>query len=330
MKFQALHRRRRGILGAEILIRTSRKEHMKKMVMMVAVATHVFCCVAECNEETAPLKVLAIGNSFSIHMHSAVPPVAAALGRRVDICTMYIGGCSLERNCSNLAASETTPYQIDWTWDNKKGNPAVPFMSALVDVEDKKSGKVYKKSNIPQMLRAEKWDVVTIQQASHESWRPESYHPFGEVLVKAVREGAPQAKIAVQETWSYVSSSPRYAQWGIDQSEMYNRLHKCYGDFAKKYGLAVIPVGTAVQLYRHCLSARSADVEVGGDPVGSSSSGDTIHMNPDGEHLQALVWAGSLLGVDVSKCTYVPKNVKPKRAAVMRECASQVIVAKPL
>ena len=41
-------------------------------------------------EDAKPLKVLAIGNSFSIGMHAALPPVAKSFGRRVDICTMYI------------------------------------------------------------------------------------------------------------------------------------------------------------------------------------------------------------------------------------------------
>ncbi len=275
--------------------------------------------------DAKPLKVLSIGNSFSIGMHAALPPVAKSFGRRVDICTMFIGGCSLERHCKNLAEPESAPYKINWTWDNQLSNPVVPFAGVLANVVDAKTGKVRKMSNIPQMLRAEKWDVVTIQQASHESWKSESYHPFGDELVKAIREGAPQAKIVVQETWSYVSFCPRYAQWGIDQTEMYNRLHKCYGDFAAKYGFDVIPVGTAVQLYRRRLPVRSTDTEVGGDPVGKSPNGDSIHMNANGEYLQSLVWAGALLGVDVAECNYVPKAVSREKAAVMRECAARAV-----
>lgn len=273
-----------------------------------------------------PLKVLAIGNSFSIQMHWAVPPVAENLGRRIDICTMYIGGCSLKRHCANLRKREATPYQIDWTYDNKKANPNVPFLSVLTNQTSKKTGRVTKRANIPQMLRAEKWDVVVIQQASHESWKPETYHPFGDKLVKAVREGAPQAKIVVQETWSYVSFCPRYAKWGIGQTEMYDRLRACYDDFASSYGFDIMPVGTAVQIYRRQLPVRSTDTEVGGDPVGKSPTGDSIHMNADGNYLQALVWVGTLLDLDVTKCSYVPKGVDPARGAIMRTCAAQAVV----
>ncbi len=278
-------------------------------------------------ERGRPLKVLMIGNSFSIQMQAAVPPVAAAMGRRLDICSMYIGGCPLERHCKNAADPKAKPYQINWTWDGKNGNPDVPFMSVLTDVKAKKGDKVNKMANIPEMLRAEKWDVVTIQQASHESWRPESYHPWGDELVKTIREGAPQAKIVVQETWSYVSFCPRYAKWGIDQTEMYNRLHKCYGELAGKYGFDVIPVGTAVQLYRKRLPVRTTDTDLGGDPVGALK-GDSIHMNADGTYLQSLVWAGTLFGVDVTKCTYAPKRIDPAKAAVMRECAAKAVAER--
>lgn len=275
--------------------------------------------------QAKPLKVLSIGNSFSLQMHWALPPVAAEMGRRLDICTMYIGGCSLERHCLCLRNPKAYPHQIDWTYDNKGANPNVPFRSVLVDHKDTKTGRVTKRSNIPLMLRAEKWDVVVIQQVSDQSWKGETYHPFGDELVKAIRAGAPQAKIVLQETWSYVSFCPHYAEWGIGQEEMYNRLHACYCDFAREYGFDIIPVGTAVQHYRRLLPVRSTATEVGGDPVGKSPKGDSIHMNSDGNYLQALVWAGTLLGVDVTKCRYAPEGVDPARAAVMRTCAAWAV-----
>lgn len=300
------------------------------IAVLATVATVSGFGMSTAGDQSRPLKVLAIGNSFSIQMHWAVPPVAASLGRRLDICTMYIGGCSLERHCNNLRAPETMPYQIDWTYNNLKENADVPFLSVLTNLTSKKTGRATRRSNIPQMLKAERWDVVVIQQASHESWKSETYHPAGDELVKVIREKAPQAKIVVQETWSYVSFCPRYEKWGIDQTEMYNRLHVCYGDFASAYGFDLIPVGTAVQLYRRQLPVRSTDTEVGGDPVGKSPKGDSIHMNADGNYLQALVWAGTLLGVDVANCAYVPKGVDPARAAVMRKCAAQAVANRKL
>jgi len=39
---------------------------------------------------------------------------------------------------------------------------------------------------------------------------------------------------------------------------MYAKLHVAYGDFAKANGFMVIPVGTAVQLYRKRLRDEAA------------------------------------------------------------------------
>ena len=129
----------------------------------------------------------------------------------------------------------------------------------------------------------------------------------------------------MQETWSYVSFCPRYAKWGIDQSVMYDRLRTCYDGFASSYGFDVMPVGTAVQIYRRQLPVRSTDTEVGGDPVGKSPTGDSIHMNADGNYLQALVWAAKLFGADVTTCTYAPDGMPSERAAFLRRIAQKAV-----
>jgi len=189
------------------------------------------CKAAEDSER--PLKVLMIGNSFSICNLKQMPNVAAAMGKRLDLASLYIGGCSLKQHWNNVVAASTNatlrPYRFDRIVD---GNMTVDGA----------------KANIPDALVLDKWDVVTVQQASHFSWRPETYEPFGGFLVAKIRELAPQAKVVVQETWSYPPWDGRLAKFGIDQAEMYRRLHGAYAGFAEKYGLEVIPVGTAAEI----------------------------------------------------------------------------------
>ena len=192
-----------------------------------------------------------------------------------------------------------------------------------------------RKGNIPSILKEEKWDVVTIQQASHQSWQPESYHPFGDNLVKYVRENAPQAKIVVHETWSYTPWDKRLEKWGIDQNEMYARLHAAYAAFAKTYGLEVIPTGTAVQLVRKELPVKYTENSLGGDVVGGAKfiekdgkwipKGDVFHMGPDGNYLQALVWTAKLFGVDVTKCGYKPSKMSAERADFLKRMAMRAV-----
>ena len=270
---------------------------------------------AKTEAEKAPLKILMIGNSFSVQMVAHLPPVAKSLGLKADVCSLYIGGCPLSKHWKNVCAPTSTPYSVTRSIDGVKQ-------------------KAFK-GNIPAVLKSEKWDIVTIQQASHESWKGESYHPCGDSLVKYIRENAPQAKIVVHETWSYTPWDKRLAKWKINQDEMYAKLHAAYGDFAKQYGFEVIPTGTAVQLVRKELPVKYAENSLGGDVVGSckfvekdgkwTPKGDVFHMGPHGNYLQALVWTAKLFGADVTKCTYKPGGMKDERAAFLRQMAMKAV-----
>ena len=287
---------------------------MKRMILGLTVGALLLNARAE-EPTKAPLKVLMIGNSFSVQMVKSMPPVATNLGYSLDICSMYIGGCSLERHWNNICAPTSAPYSVTRSVN----------------------GKLAKKfnGNIPAVLKSEKWDIVTIQQASHHSWIKDSYHPFGDDLVKYIRANAPQAKIVVHETWSYTPWDKRLKGWKIDQNEMYEKLHAAYGDFAKQYGFDVIPTGTAVQLVRKELPVKYTENSLGGDVGGSckfvekdgkwTPDGDVFHMGPSGNYLQALVWTAKLFGADVTKCTYKPKRMADERAAFLRQMAMKAV-----
>jgi hypothetical protein len=273
------------------------------------------------------LKVLMIGNSFSISCLRHLPDVARACGADLDLASLFIGGCSLERHWRNVeaAAKDATfrPYRFDRV---RNGRRIVEKGAA----------------NIPDALAMDRWDVVTIQQASHQSWRKSSYHPWGDRLVAKIRAIAPQARIFVQETWSYTPWDRRLAKWRIDQNEMYAKLHAAYADFAAKYAFPVIPMGTAVQEWRRRLPVKYAANSFGGDVVGggdrpgerfrrNAANGwtptcDVFHLNsPHGTYLQALVWAASLFdGVDVAKCAYRPDGVSEAEAKLMRDVAAEM------
>lgn len=232
-----------------------------------------------------PLKVLGIGNSFTISLQAFWPNVARECGTPMQYAVLYIGGCELSRHAENIdkAAADPSfkPYAI---YQNYCGRRHTRL-----------------KSNIQEMLKADRWDVVTIQQASHESWRWESYPEAAAKLVATIRELAPQAKIVVQQTWSYSNYDKRICDpekggagtWGFDQTGMYERLRDCYDRIAKTCGFEVIRVGDAVQAFRRGYPVK----ETAQDVVGSRETDDKgkvqcdpIHLNSRGQFLQALVW----------------------------------------
>ena len=258
----------------------------KIITLAVAAAAVSFGFSAENADKDKPLKVLMIGNSFSISCTRQLPQVAKANGHKLDLASLYIGGCSLERHWRNVEAAATNatfkPYRFD------------RFVDGHCIVEKARA-------NIPDALAMDKWDIVTVQQASHASWDPATYHPWGDNLVAKIRELAPQAKILVQETWSYPPWDRRLKNFGFDQVEMYARLHDAYAAFAGKYGFGIIPVGTAAEI---CADRNSLFTK------------PDFHFNhEEGEYLQALVWDGAIFGFKINQsCTYRPEGMSEERA----------------
>lgn len=314
---------------------------MKRLIVSVLLVIGMATVAAPSKESPKELKVLMIGNSFSICVLEEMPQIAKSMGYKLDLVSLFIGGCSLEKHWNNVCMPESAPYRMSWSYDGVKGAKDAPVAKYLRDTmmynnKTKKNDIPGKGVNIPEILQAEKWNVVTIQQASHFSWQPATYHPWGDDLVKKIRELAPQAEIIVQETWSYTPWDRRLNRFGIDQNTMYSALHAAYDDFARGHKFRVIPMGTAVQEYRKRLPVAYTENSFGGDVTGSAKfeqdkngkwvpKGDVFHLNRSGHYLQGLVWTAKLFGADVTKCEYRPTFVSEDNAMLMRECAMSAV-----
>jgi len=286
------------------------------------------------------LKVLAIGNSFSICMPRDMAPVVESMGLELDIAATFSSGCPLVDQVKNANNPDDLTYSLEWSRNGKFRADWPELSACLMDKTEinrkTKEPKQVKRCNLAKVLAAEKWDVVTVQQASHYSWQPATYNPWGDNLIEIVKKLAPTAKIVVHETWSYTPWDRRLKTWNIDQDMMYSALHGAYRDFANKRKLDIIPTGTAVQLVRKELPVRYTENSFGGDVVGSAKFeqdkngkwtpvGDVFHMNPDGNYLQSLVWTAKLLNVDVTKCKYARKGMKPERAEFLKRIAMKAV-----
>ena len=295
---------------------------MKKIIPFLVGACLCAGCASDPKDEKGT-KVLMIGNSFSISCLRFLPQVAADRGVDLDLASLYIGGCSLKRHWENVLKDGDEDFKPYSFGRNRFGKFSKTNM------------------NVCDALRLAKWDVVTIQQASHESWKPETYHPYGDRLIAKIRELAPQATIYVQETWSYTPWDKRLKKWGINPDEMYGRLHAAYSDFAAQYGLKIIPMGTRVQEWRKRLPVKYTENSFGGDVIGGRNqspadhfkrtaenkwvpNSDVFHLSDAGEYFQALVWASTLFGIDLNELEYKPDFVKDDEAKLMREIAMEL------
>ena len=298
--------------------------------------------------EKKPIKVLMIGNSFTASVMRETPKLAAASGFVLDIAQAGIGGCPLDKHWANVeksADADFKPYGFRYSYGSLKDQSQAPI------------AKLGKRTNIPQALAAEKWDIVTIQQASGKSAFPDTYQPYADNLIAKIRELAPQAEIVIQETWSYSPYDGRLAKWKMDPKGMHAALKSAYSQLARKHGLRVIPTGDAAQLFRERLPVEYGAlltkkeiaalkqpelIDFHGDVAGSCHWGqgrkgkqrdwqeiklrcDFPHFNPRGHYLQACVWTAFLFKADPTTFTYCPKGLPEADAKLMRECARDAI-----
>ena len=291
------------------------------------------------------MKLLCIGNSFTASLRSDLPAMAAAEGRELLFANLYIGGCPLRRHAENLERSAAEPsfkpYQAQCF-----GFPAGEGLD----------GEFPASSN--ELLARGDWDIVTVQQASHESWDYANYQPWGHAVVEAVRAACPRAEVVIQQTWAYRSDDDRLrpgGAWGFDQPGMADRVFAAYDRFAADEGIArQIPTGRAVWISRRRelapfrpydnaalagyrwpdLPPQAGDVvgrlgwrrnwETGEMEIGR----DTIHLNARGEYLQALVWFGFLFGADPTAVSYVSSSVGDADARFLRLCARDALAQR--
>ena len=290
-----------------------------------------------------PLKVLMIGNSFTGSVMRETPKLAKAAGLPLDIVQCGIGGCPLEKHWANVEKSGDKNFK--------------PYGVSARLVSGK---KVFpRKANVTDMLVADKWDIVTIQQASGKSVSYKTYQPYADNLIAKIKELAPQAEIVIQQTWSYSPYDGRLVSWKMTPKDMYEALKEAYGQLAAKHGLRIIPTADAVQLFRDRLPVdygklltrdeiskiqKPALVDFHGDVVGDSAwkqgrkgshkdweeiklRCDFSHFNARGHYLQACVWLGFLFDVDPTTFAYCPDGLPESDAKLMRECARDALAA---
>ena len=198
-----------------------------------------------------------------------------------------------------------------------EADPNDPKGRAYKQLTDPVTGEK-KDFSLPEALQSLPWDVVTIQQASASSFRPQTYHPHAEVLIAAIRQYAPTAQIMIHETWAYGEDVfPKFnvgKAEQLDQKTMYEGLKAAYGKLSEETGLPILPVGDAFQ------KARSLP-----QPIAVNRPADT-HANPNGEYLGAAIFYEMLFHDDVRKVTsYVPEKVTPEDAKTLREIAHETV-----
>ena len=145
--------------------------------------------------------------------------------------------------------------------------------------------------SIRQALRSDNWDYVTLQQASGQSARYETYEPYLKAVADYVKKYCPTAKLLIHQTWAYETGSQKLANQltFADDKEMFAAVEAAYNQaFDAISADGLIPAGKAM------LTAAHTGIE--------KIHRDTYHASLGaGRYLLALVWFKYLTGRDISE-----------------------------
>lgn len=305
---------------------------MLKKILTVLLTELVLINVSMAKE----LKVLMIGNSFSISVGKFLPQIVGAdPGNKLILTSAYIGGCPLERHWNNvLKATENPSF--------------APCKITVWDSENDPANGSSVMGNINKLLQENQYDVITIQQSSPQSISFNTFEPYAGNLIKYIRQYQKNAEIIIHQTWAYRIDCPRLPAWGLTQDSMYAKVSSAYRQLAEKYQLRVIPMGDAVQIFRAETPVKYKPIDpavkytepelpdFSGDVVGLSlwqttkQKGrhihhDSTHLNDQGKYMQAALWYLFLFGREKGDIRFIPEGISEKDALFLQECAEKAL-----
>lgn len=238
------------------------------------------------------LKVLAIGNSFSVDAMQYLYKIAKDAGiETVILGNLYIGGASLANHVSSFSNNMTNYTYYKNTADQWTSRPNSSLLYGLQD---------------------EEWDIITIQQVSGSSGRPETYTQL-DSLISIVQEHKTNsdARIVWHMTWAYQQNSTHgdFVHYSNNQLTMYQAIVSTVSSRIADHPAiqSVIPAGTAIQNLR------------------TSYLGDTLTV--DGYHLSlihgrytaGLTWFAMITGLDIGSIQYAPVGITPQDLLAIKE-----------
>lgn len=299
---------------------------MNKLIRIkIAALIIVFNClhVTAQSKSARSFKVLLIGNSFSQNASRYLPQMANEAQINLILGHAEMGGCSLKRH-----------------WD-----------SVLVNNADSTRGLAYNGKSLRQLLRSQKWDVVTLQQYSLLSGDWSTYQPYAQNLLQLIKQYQPDAKVMIHQTWAYRADAINWGQTGDgrkakNMEEMWRKSRASYRKFANELGgLSIIPSGDAfykVSTHKTWAFVKDSTFipnkaiypqlpnDLNSLNVGYNWSKDQKlnfdpnHANEAGCYLAGLVWYRFVLKQKPTRVKFKPKPVQDNFAEFLRQTAAKI------
>lgn len=235
------------------------------------------------------MNILLIGNSFSVDATRYLHRIARADKMDITTACLFIGGCPLERHYRNMLM-ENEAYTL-----HINGEDTGFFVS------------------LKEALLNRKWDVITLQQASRESFDFVNYEPYLSELNSFVRKLCPKSKIYIHQTWCYSPESPALEKFGFKTNKdmllgIIKSYEKAYNEIKAD---GIIKSGELI----YCL------YENGLSPVWR----DYGHLSYGiGRFAVGLLWYKVLTGNDIMENTFIDTDepISCEELKIIKKCVN--------
>ena len=239
------------------------------------------------------MKILAIGNSFSIDATRYLHQIAEADGVQMKVVGVAIGGCSLRKHYIN-ALENNRAYGLYFNGD------ATGFLVSIKEA-----------------LISDEWDVITIQQVSTKSTDYNTFQPYLQFMGEYIRKYSPEAKLYLQQTWAYEDGSQR-----LCEQMKYRNAEEMLADVRKSYRLAaeaihadgIIPSGEVMY-----------EMVKRGIP---KVHRDTFHASLGlGRYALGLTWYAMLTGRDIMNNQFMQldEETSEEERTLAKQCVRKVV-----
>lgn len=249
-----------------------------------------------------PLKVLAIGNSFTVDaVQDDLVPLAAADSIDLVVGYPYRPGTLLKEHL-NFLSGDSAVYTY------RKATPA--------------GAEPYRKhSTMKQAIADENWDWVIIQTNHTGGYDfDEEYLPYFDRLRDSISRyltNPEKVKWGLYMTWAYDKDSKYrfFKHYDYDQARMFDNIVETTPRLLASTNVdLLIPAGTAIQNLRTSAA------------FGDRMNRDGYHMNLDhGRYTVACAWLEALTGRPVVGNSYHPKELTAYKARLCQDAAHKAI-----
>ena len=254
------------------------------------------------NNALKEIKILSIGNSFSVDTMKHVPNIALTLGvKKVCFGNLFIGGCSINRHYSNIKNNAAEYVYYKNTGDGWTDTPNVSIEEAIL---------------------SEDWDWISIQHGTGDGSRytlEESYVNLPKIIEYVKSKAAKKTKIAFNMAWVMESDHkhPEIRSYNGDQLQMYKNLVSLTERVVlpTKDLDKISAAGTAVQ------NARTTALD-------GHLLRDGFHLSLGlGRYIAGLTFFKTLSEMDIDGIAWTPEDVTDDMRTIAIRCANNAVKA---